>query len=163
MGGQETPAAAAAGLGRQEIEDLVLGHLCAYPDFLADRLLTSLMQQVSLGQAMLNSGPNDEMEGRIDVEAAERKLRPHLKKHRPLAKAIAQRGCEHLMQKSEMLSVKMLSRMDLNGDGFVTEDEFLTSALHAFAIEVENVLISAGSQQMLENADFADDFHQAMG
>eukprot|EP00929_Paragymnodinium_shiwhaense_P022323 TRINITY_DN14292_c0_g2_i1.p1 TRINITY_DN14292_c0_g2~~TRINITY_DN14292_c0_g2_i1.p1 ORF type:complete len:302 (+),score=96.90 TRINITY_DN14292_c0_g2_i1:95-1000(+) len=162
VGADAAPSpAAAAGLGRQEVEDLVLGHLCAYPDFLAERLLTSLLQQVALGQAMLNAG-GDEMEGRIDVEAAERKHRPQLSRHRPLAKSIAKHSCERLMEKSEMLAVRLLHRMDFDGDGVVSEEEFLAAALHALAVEIENVLVSTGSRQMLESEDFADDFHQAM-
>ncbi|CAJ1344060.1 unnamed protein product [Effrenium voratum] len=166
----------AEGLDFEEIEELVLAHLLAFPDFLADALVMNFLRQVQLGQSFLHAEDQ-----RINVAAVLQQLQPQLEKHKATAAAIAAECCRHLQDRSETLAGKLLSRMDLDNDGFVGEQDFLKSAVHALALEgtvplhlkagqrtsspdgqVENVAVSAGVQQLLKDESFADDFHEAM-
>lgn len=144
-------------LGREEVEELVLATLTAYPPFLAEDLPRELLRQVSLGQGLL---PSEDRH--IDLDVARRELEPRLEAHRGTAAQIATVCCEHLVQRSELLAVKLLQRMDLDHDGCISEDEFMRAAPYALMIEVQNVAISAGTQEMIANPEFADDFHSAV-
>eukprot|EP00928_Gymnodinium_smaydae_P012791 TRINITY_DN14666_c0_g1_i1.p1 TRINITY_DN14666_c0_g1~~TRINITY_DN14666_c0_g1_i1.p1 ORF type:complete len:301 (+),score=77.92 TRINITY_DN14666_c0_g1_i1:70-972(+) len=147
----------ARALGVAEVEELALAHLCAYPEFLSETLLTALLQQVTLGQALLETGSRG-----IDATKARRFLQQRLPRHRPKAATIAAASCEHLMAKSETIAVRLLQRMDLDGDGVVNEKEFCRTAINALTVEVQNVALAAGTQSLLSDVDFADDFHEAM-
>ncbi|CAJ1460472.1 unnamed protein product [Effrenium voratum] len=121
----------AEGLDFEEIEELVLAHLLAFPDFLADALVMNFLRQVQLGQSFLHAEDQ-----RINVAAVLQQLQPQLEKHKATAAAIAAECCRHLQDRSETLAGKLLSRMDLDNDGFVGEQDFLKSAVHALALEV---------------------------
>mmetsp|Transcript_13476 Transcript_13476/g.32139 ORF Transcript_13476/g.32139 Transcript_13476/m.32139 type:complete len:100 (+) Transcript_13476:695-994(+) len=89
-------------------------------------------------------------------------MQPRLETHKATALEIAGQCCAHLRDRSETLATKLLGRLDLDGDGFVGESDFLNGCLHGLAIEVENLALSVGLQQLLANESFADDFHEAM-
>ncbi|CAE7236859.1 unnamed protein product [Symbiodinium pilosum] len=143
------------GLDLDEMEELVLAHLLAFPEILAQSLVVNLFQQVHLGQSFLH-----EEERTIDVNAVLRELQPRLEKHKATSLRIAEQCCAHLQTRSETLADKLLRRMDLDGDGFVGESEFFTAAVHALALEVENLAVSVGVKQLLNESSFADDFHE---
>lgn len=143
-------------LGMEEVEELVLAHLCEYPAFLAKVLLEAPLHQVGLGQSLMGPG------SRVDMAEVERRLRPNLERHSETAAKVAAEACSHLLGRSETLACKLFSRMDLDQDGFISRDEFLRAAPHALAIEVENVAIGAGVQALLTDPDYSDDFHTAM-
>ncbi|CAE6927054.1 unnamed protein product [Symbiodinium natans] len=146
------------GLDLEEVEELVLAHLVAFPDVLAQSLVVSLFQQVHLGQSFLH-----EAERAIDVTAVLKELQPQLDKHKATALRVAEQCCTHLQSRSETLASNLLKRMDLDGDGFVGESEFLASAVHALALEVENLAVSVGVPQLMSDESFSDDFHEAVG
>ncbi|CAJ1398436.1 unnamed protein product [Effrenium voratum] len=74
----------AEGLDFEEIEELVLAHLLAFPDFLADALVMNFLRQVQLGQSFLHAEDQ-----RINVAAVLQQLQPQLEKHKATAAAIA--------------------------------------------------------------------------
>lgn len=144
-------------LGREEVEELVLAHLCEYPPFLADVILEAPLHQVAVGQGIM--APGDRA---IDVAEVSRRLAPRLERHRPAAAKAASEACEALLGRSETLAYKLFNRLDLDRDGAISRDEFLQAAAHGLALEVENVAIAAGVQFLLRDPEFADDFHTAM-
>lgn len=141
-------------LHMDELEEMVLAFLCAYPVTLASELLDAPLRQIALGQQLL------EPEARhIKVTEARCRLSPRLERHRALAEQIAEEACTHMMQRSEILAATLLKRMDLNSDGCVTHDEFLRAAPTAIAVELQNIVLSASTEALLANPDFQDDFH----
>eukprot|EP00434_Breviolum_minutum_P014821 symbB.v1.2.013069.t1/scaffold907.1/size153227/14 len=144
------------GLDVDEVEDLVLAHLLVFPEFLQDALVMNLFRQVQLGQSFLHSE-----EQHINVAAVLEQMKPRLEAHKAIAAQIAKECCDHLQTHSESLALKLLKQMDLDCDGFVCEEEFLKTMVHAIAVEVENMAVSVGVQQLLKEERFADDFHQA--
>lgn len=151
--GAETPVL----LGRDDVEELVLAALTAYPPFLADALPRELLRRVSLGQGLLRPD-----ERHIDLELARQELEPRLYVHHETATRVAAVCCEHLVQRSDTLAVNMLRRLDLDQDGSVSEDDFMRAAPCALMIEVEDVALSAGVEAMLADPAFADDFHTSV-
>ncbi|CAK9005772.1 unnamed protein product [Durusdinium trenchii] len=145
------------GLDVEEVEELVLAHLVAFPDFLADDLVMNLFRQVQLGQGFLHAEKQH-----INVATLLEQMKPRLDRHKVTALNIARECCTHLQTHSETLASKLLLRMDLDGDGYIGEDDFLKCLVHALAVEVENLAISAGVQQLLKEEGFADEFHQAV-
>ena len=145
------------GLDEEEVEELVLAHLVAFPDYLADDLIMNLFRQVQLGQSFLHAD-----EQHIDVGTLLERMQPRLQRHKATAAKIAKESCAHLQMRSELLASKLLLRMDLDGDGLVGKDDFLKSLIHALAVEVENLAISVGVQELMKEEGFADDFHEAM-
>lgn len=152
---RESPEA--HGMDVEELEDLVLAYLVAFPDVLADELVMNLFRQVQLGQNILHAE-----ERHINVGAVLEQMKPCLERHKGTAARIAAECCAHLQTRSETLAAKLLVRMDLDGDGFVGEEEFRKTMVPAMALEVENLAISVGVQQLLKEENFADDFHQAV-
>jgi len=146
-----------ARLEKEAIEDLVLGHLCAYSEYLQKDLVKGLVQQVGLGQGLMDSSDRH-----VDMSLLLQHLKPSLAKHSETTGRIATESCNHLMTRSETLAEKLLLRLDLNKDGYVSEEEFMSAAPHALAIEIENLAMSAGVQSLIADVDFADDFHMAM-
>jgi len=144
-------------LGHEEAEELVLAHLCAYPLFLSRTLIRRLVQQVSCGQGLLHAADRH-----LDTQRLMQSLEPRMLTHQPLADRIALECCGHLLKRSSELATKLLQRLDIDNDGVVSESDFLRSAQHALALEVENVAVAAGVQALLADPDFADDFHPAM-
>lgn len=154
---RESGQEASQGLDLEEVEELVLAHLVAYPEFLGPQVVKSLFRQVSLGQGLLDSG--DRL---MDVSELARRMKPQLPKHAATAVRIAEECCSHLTNRSEGIAVKLLQRLDLDKDGVVGEDEFLKAATSALAVEVENVALTVGIQSLMNDESFADDFHMAM-
>jgi hypothetical protein len=143
--------------GMEEVEELVLAHLCEYPQFLTEVLLVAPLEQVGLGQGFMSPGDRQ-----VDMAEVRRRLSPNLARHRDTAVKMASEACSHLMDKSETLASKLFLRLDLDRDGSISRDEFLRAAPHALALEVENPAIGAGVQALLLDPEYADDFHTAM-
>lgn len=146
------------GLCVEEVEEIVLAHLLVYREFLSPALVKGLFRRVSLGQCMLAADDRH-----LDVGAVMRSMAPQLHRHKETLDRIAEECCTHLMTRSESLASKLHKRLDLDGDGFVSEEEFLKAAPDAIAVELENLANSVGSESLLNDEDFADDFHMAMG
>jgi len=144
-------------LGPEETEELVLAYLCACPLFLSRILIRRLVQQVSCGQGLLHADDRH-----LDTQRLLQSLEPCMLTHQPLADRIALESCSHLLQRSAELATKLLQRLDLDGDGIVSESDFLRGAHHALALEVENIAVAAGVQALLADPGFTDDFHPAM-
>jgi len=144
-------------MGQEEVEELVLAHLCEYPPFLASTLLVAPLRHLALGQSFMAPG-----DSQMDLAIASQRLAPCLSRHKSAAWKVAHETCELLLKRSMVLAGKLFLRLDLDKDGKVTLQEFLQAAPHALALEVENVALSAGVQALLANPDFADDFHAAM-
>mmetsp|Transcript_702 Transcript_702/g.2231 ORF Transcript_702/g.2231 Transcript_702/m.2231 type:complete len:270 (+) Transcript_702:93-902(+) len=154
---EEASPNAPATLGEADVEELVLAHLCAFPEFLGRTLVRRLVQQVALGQGFL-----DAEDKHLDVSILLRHLDPHLPSFLALSNHIAEESCKHLIQRSESMASRALRTLDLDRDGVVCEAEFLKAAPHAFALEIENVAVQAAVAALLGNPDFADVFHPAM-
>lgn len=142
----------------EELEELVLAFLCAYPATCADELLDVPLRQIALGQRLLEPEAR-----RIKVMDARCRLAPRLERHRALAKRIAEEACTHMMNRSENLAAALLKTMDLNSDGLVSHDEFVRTAPAAIAVELENMILSASTEALLADPDFQDDFHTSIG
>eukprot|EP00747_Dinoflagellata_sp_TGD_P168472 gnl/TRDRNA2_/TRDRNA2_194920_c0_seq1.p1 gnl/TRDRNA2_/TRDRNA2_194920_c0~~gnl/TRDRNA2_/TRDRNA2_194920_c0_seq1.p1 ORF type:complete len:260 (+),score=59.83 gnl/TRDRNA2_/TRDRNA2_194920_c0_seq1:70-849(+) len=153
--GQATPAVESLGL--EEVEELVLAHLCEYPAFLADVLLEAPLRQVALGQAFLAADDR-----RLDAAEARRRLAPNLLRHRETAARIASEACTHLMRRSEDLAKQVLRAADLDGDGVVSYQEFAHAVRNALVVIIENPALAAGVEALLADPNYGDDFHTAM-
>lgn len=153
---EEQPLAALT-IGMEEVEELVLAHLCEYPPFLTDLLLDAPLHQIATGQGIMAPGDRQ-----IDIAEVSKRLAPCLDRHRSTATKIASETCSHLLRSSETMAAKLFNRLDLDSDGVVSRDEFLRAVPHALALEVENVAIGAGVQALLKDPEYADDFHTAM-
>lgn len=147
----------AAYLSIEEVEELVLGYLCALPEFLGRSLVRSLVRQVGLGQGLMSASDRH-----LDVGRLIKGLEPQLPRHLATSKRIARECCQHLMQRSETIATNVLRRLDVDGDGAVSQEDFLQAAPHALALEVENLATTACVEALLADPDFADDFHPAM-
>merc|ERR1719324_1341464 len=106
-------------LEQEEVEELVLAHLCEYPPFLTEVLLDAPVHHVAIGQGLLV--PSDRQ---VDVVEVSRRLAPCLQRHRATASKVATEACSRLLQRSETLAHKLFNRLDLNGDGVICRDEF---------------------------------------
>lgn len=145
-------------LGLEEIEELVLAYLVALPNFLTESLLWSQMRHLSLGQSLVAPGDR-----KWDMVKAEEYFRPKLERHQDLARTVASETCANLLARSEQLAGVLFKRMDLDGDGVVGTNDFSSAVLNCLTVEIENVAISAGGETMMQDPDFADDVHMAMG
>jgi len=141
----------------EAIEDLVLGHICAYPDFLEGSLVKGLVQHVALGQGLL-----DESDRRVDMHEFLRHFKPCVPNHSKIVARISSECCDHLMRRSETIASKLLLTLDSDGDGKINLVEFLRGLPHGLALEIENVAVSVGVKSLLADPDFSDDFHTAM-
>merc|ERR1712232_640818 len=101
---------------------------------------------MALGQCMLASDDRH-----LDMGAVIRTMEPKLHMHKETFARIAEECCSHLMTRSESLASKLHKRLDLDGDGFVSEEEFMKAAPDAIALELENLAHSVGSESLLND------------
>lgn len=163
-GGEGGSAAGPVVLDKEDVEEVVLAHLLVLPEFLARSLVRRLVQQISLGQSLLflPGAAAAAGEGRLDMKVLARSLEPHASVLDALAARTAQECCSHLMERSEILATKLLRTLDRDGDGVVSETDFIAALPHGLALDVENAAISAAIPVLLGVDEFADIFHVAM-